>query len=191
MIHGEYQSAKSLESVNASCIPKPIAIGTWNTCQDSYFILFEFIEMSLEVSNIFTFVELIANVHKASMGQQSKFGFHVPTYHGLLSQKVDWAETWEEFFAAAMKFSLELEINVHGQDVELQKLSAAMLNRVIPRLLRPLETGAQGIRPCLLHGDLWPGNHSFDTKTQKPVLFDACSFWGHNECKPSPKSKNA
>lgn len=145
--------------------------------------------MGLDLSNDLSIVELIANIHKDSMGQQSKFGFHVPTYHGLLPQKHEWTESWEFFFAAAMKSSLELEVNVHGHDMELQKLSATILDRVIPRLLRPLENGVQKISPCFVHGDLWLGNCSFDIESRKPVCFDACAFWGHNECKPVQKSK--
>ena len=41
-------------------------------------------------------------------------------------------------------------------------------SKVIPRLLRPLETGGRQIKPSLVHGDLYSGNVSVDAVTGGP-----------------------
>lgn len=60
---------------------------------------------------------------------------------------------------------------------------APFFEKVILRLLRPLETGGRSIRPTLIHGDLWHGNAETDAETGQPIIFDAASFYAHNECK--------
>jgi len=60
-----------------------------------------------------------------------------------------------------------------------------MLGKVIPRLLRPMETGGRSIKPALVHGDLWCGNAAVDTQTDRPLIYDPASFYAHNECKSS------
>jgi hypothetical protein len=61
-------------------------------------------------------------------------------------------------------------------------LREGIMEKVIPRLLRPLETDGNQIQPCLVHGDLWDGNTSVDGATGKPLIFDACSSYAHHEC---------
>jgi protein-ribulosamine 3-kinase len=67
----------------------------------------------------------------------------------------------------------------------LRMLSEQLLEKVIPRLLRPLETGPVTLQPCLIHGNLWYGNTAIDLDTGKPITFDASALWGHNECESS------
>jgi len=71
---------------------------------------------------------------------------------------------------------LMLEERSHGKDAELTMLSKVLIEKVIPRLMRPLS-----IQPCLVHSDLWLGNVKPDAETREPVIFDSCAFWGHNE----------
>lgn len=65
------------------------------------------------------------------------------------------------------------------------------IEKVVPRLLRPLQTGGRTIKPSLCHGDLWDGNIQMDIDTQKRVVFDPCPFYGHHEmdlqCMQSPR----
>ena len=62
-------------------------------------------------------------------------------------------------------------------------LAEAIITKVIPRLLRPLETGGRQIRPVLVHSDLWDGNASTNRLSGMPVVFDAACIYGHNERK--------
>ena len=75
----------------------------------------------------------------------------------------------------------EFEKAAHGPNQEMETLKQALFTKVIPRLLRPLETGGRTIQPCLIHSDLWPGNAMLDADTGETMVFDSCAFWGHNE----------
>lgn len=81
-----------------------------------------------------------------------------------------------------MKQALDLEIERKGPSEELGILSKALFERVIPRLLRPLESDGRTVKPSLVHGDLWYANAGINVDTDKPLVFDACSFFAHNEC---------
>ena len=76
---------------------------------------------------------------------------------------------------------LQVEEETHGKNEDLEMLKEGLFKKVIPRLLRPLETGGRSIKPCLLHSELWPGNVMLDADTNEIIIFDSCAFWGHNE----------
>ncbi len=97
-------------------------------------------------------------------------------------QDTTWCDTWEESYVLRLKASLEQERVVHGPDKENEKLLPALYEKVIPRLLRPLQTRGRSIKPALFHGDIWYGNISTNADTGEPLMFDPSVFWGHNEC---------
>ncbi|KAF7867445.1 uncharacterized protein EAF02_009636 [Botrytis sinoallii] len=68
-----------------------------------------------------------------------------------------------------------------GIDKERQELCQGILEKVIPRLLRPLETGDRQIQPCLIHGDLWTGNTSWNIDTNMPIIYDSAALYAHGE----------
>ena len=72
---------------------------------------------------------------------------------------------------------------MHGYNEEMQELFKSIINKVIPRLLRPLETSGRDIQPRIVHEDLWDGNTSTDAATDLPLIFDASSMYAHNECR--------
>jgi hypothetical protein len=53
-----------------------------------------------------------------------------------------------------MRQALDLEIQRKGPSEELNVLSDALFQMVIPRLLRPLENEGRVVKPSLIHGDL-------------------------------------
>jgi len=112
-----------------------------------------------------------------------KYGFDVATFSGNLPQDNSWADTWEEFFQQSMRRTLRFEEETQGPSQELKKLCVPLFDKVIPRLLRPLETKGNHIEPCLVHGDLWYANVSTDLATDLPIIFNPCSFYAHNECR--------
>lgn len=151
MMFGEYESMKALYEVVPTFVPKPIAWGTFDSNPDLHFFLCNFHEMDLELPNVDKFTARLAEMHRRSKSPNGKYGFHVMTYNGTLPQLNQWTDTWEEYFANNFKHFLEMEIEVQGPPTdELTALSNAMLDKVIPRLLRPLETGDRAIEPCLI-----------------------------------------
>lgn len=63
---------------------------------------------------------------------------------------------------------------------QFSSLGELVVRKVVPRLLLPLQSGDRTIKPALVHGDCWDGNTALDT-TGDAIIFDACSFYGHNE----------
>lgn len=53
--------------------------------------------------------------------------------------------------------------------------------KVVPRLLLPLQSDGRILKPCIIHRDCWDGNTAMDPKTSEAFGFDVCSFYGHNE----------
>lgn len=39
------------------------------------------------------------------------------------------------------------------------------------------------VEPLLVHGDLWYAHAGIDVGSGESLIFDACSFYGHNERK--------
>lgn len=169
--------------------PKPLA---WGKCKDSnrHFILFSFHTLHKGLPAIPRFTHAVAQLHTLGLDANpdanptGKFGFHLTTYNGTLAQDNTWTDTWEEFYIRGMQQMLRLEKEARGPSDELERLEGPFLEKVIPRLLRPMETGGRHVKPVLIHGDLWLGNVSIkDDGSEDPLMFDASAFWGHNECK--------
>jgi len=95
--------------------------------------------------------------------------------------KLAQSESWEDFFFRYVRYMFRAEEIAAGpRTPKLDRLLNVLFNRVIPRLLRPLETGGRTVTPVLLHTDLWAGNSGIDPEGL-PIIFDPCSMYGHNE----------
>ncbi|KAJ5361834.1 hypothetical protein N7541_002678 [Penicillium brevicompactum] len=162
-------------------VPTPIACGTLTAVPDTHFFLCEFRGMKNEMPDPHQFGALLSAMHERSISPNGKFGFHTTTYAGNLPQYVEWEDSWETFFAKSMRHALDLEIERKGQSQELEDLCHVLFEKVIPRLLRPLESDGRKVKPSLVHGDLWHANSGVDSKTNQPLVFDACCFYAHNE----------
>ncbi|KFY36873.1 hypothetical protein V495_07537 [Pseudogymnoascus sp. VKM F-4514 (FW-929)] len=180
---GCFESEKDVYAYLPDNVPKPVAFGSYKSDPDVYFFMAEYHDMTDDLPDVQDLSALIAKLHRDSMGKSpnGKYGYHVPTHLGNIANDNTWTDTWEEFFTVAMKRMLMLEEKSHGQDPELTELSKALIEKVIPRMMRPLETGGRSIQPCLVHSDIWLGNVKPDAETEVPIIFDSCAFWGHNE----------
>jgi protein-ribulosamine 3-kinase len=184
MMMGEFESATALWKSLPDFIPRPIAWGTYLTDPNNHFYLCDFHDMTDELPDVAKFCAKVARLHLNSIPQSpnGQYGFHTTTYVGKIPQDNTWCDSWEDFFKKGFKHHLELEEQVQGPDEQMRELSKAMIEKVIPRLLRPLESGGRRIKPCIIHGDLWSGNATMDADSDEPMIFDAWAFWGHNEC---------
>ncbi|PGH12526.1 hypothetical protein AJ80_06687 [Polytolypa hystricis UAMH7299] len=181
MLHGEFESMSALYATVPDFVPKPHAWGTYKKFDYMHFFLCDFHDMIEELPDTVSFTTRVAGLHKASLARSpGKFGFPITTYMGPLPQDNTWCDTWEEYFKRGMIRMLDLERGIQGPSRELEKLTAQLYEKVIPRLLRPL-TVLKSIKPVLIHGDLWYGNCCTDSVTGQPIIFDACVFWAHNE----------
>ncbi|KAM3075899.1 hypothetical protein ACMFMG_006584 [Clarireedia jacksonii] len=181
MAKGEHEGTKAIHAVIPNNMPRALAHGTYVKDDNRHFVLNEFHDMTDEMPATQPFVSVIAELHQKSASPTGKFGFHCTTHAGTNAMLNEWCDSWEEFFARSLRETMKWEKNVHGQDDELDRLEQDTFQKVIPRLLRPLQTGGRSIKPSLCHGDLWHGNVGIDVVTNKPILYDPCALYGHNE----------
>lgn len=185
MFEGEFESMKAIYKLLPEFAPKPIAWGTYELQPNTHFFLCEYREIDDHLPDPHKFTKRLAELHQKSQSPEGKFGFHVTTYSGNLPQMVELEESWETFFAKNLRLALDLEIKAKGNDPEFGTLISAIFDRVIPRLLRPLESDGRSVKPSLVHGDLWYANSGIDVDTDESIVYDACCFYAHNECKLS------
>ncbi|ESZ91086.1 hypothetical protein SBOR_8519 [Sclerotinia borealis F-4128] len=148
---------------------------------DIHFFCCELINMTDEIPEMQAFTSALAELHLKGISPNGKYGFSVPTYKGTIPQYTDWHETWEESYYHSMKWFMYAEEKSQGVDKEMQELCQGILDKVIPRLLRPLETEGRQIQPRLIHGDLWAGNTSWNIDTNTPIIYDSAALYAHNE----------
>jgi protein-ribulosamine 3-kinase len=183
MMEGEFESQQALYEYVPSFIPKPIAWGVFKD-KHTHFFLSDFIEMTDNIPPPAKFCAILAELHNKSMKSSpgKGFGFQVSTAQGNIVLNNEWCEKWEAFFSRAMDNMINREQLTQGPCAEIDELRKPLLEKVIPRLLRPLESNERRIKPCLVHGDLWHGNTSVSSETNEPYAFDSCAVWAHNEC---------
>ncbi|KAI0527862.1 Fructosamine kinase-domain-containing protein [Xylaria bambusicola] len=181
-LKGEYESTSAIYSITPDFCPRPIAWGTFKTDNDSHFYICKFYEFTDGLPNPKMFCANLARLHSSHSSPTGRFGFHVVTYNGDLPQDNTWSDSWEAFFESGFRHVLNVREARAGPSAELDELLQPFFGNVIPRLLRPLETGGNTIQPSLVHGDLWCGNAAItDEDTEEGIVFDPSSFWGHNE----------
>lgn len=128
------------------------------------------------------FTARLAELHKKSISPTGKFGFHTTTCHGNAPQLTDlWEDSWAELYKKQLGHMFAMDLERNGPSPDFEPLCAITLNKVIPRLLEPLQSEGRTIKPCLVHGDCWDENTATDMENGEPFIFDAGSFYGHNE----------
>jgi len=191
-LKGEFASTSAIYALTPDFCPRPIAWGTFKTDPDSHFYVCKFYDFIKDISVPApdSFCQKLAELHSQHTSPEGKFGFHCTTYNGDLPQDNTWCDSWETFFANALRQVLKVREERAGPSEALNSLQPALFNKVIPRLLGPLESDGRKIQPSLVHGDLWCGNTGIiDESTKEGIVFDPASFWAHNECTSSSSSQ--
>ena len=182
-LKGEFESTTLIHSLAPGFCPKPISQGTLVGGSTSHYYMCNFYELFEGVPEPISFCQKVAQLHMNHRSPEGKFGFHITTYCGNVPQKNAWCESWEKFFAEGLRHILDVRENRAGPCAKLDALLPDLFEKVIPRLLRPLETGGRKVVPSLVHGDLWCGNAAIvDDETEEGIIYDPASFWAHNEC---------
>lgn len=189
-----YEGESVLHSILPNNVPKPVAWGTYQSQPDTHFFMAEFANMKNIIPSPRTWAEIVASLHRESVGKSptGKFGFQIPTYMAAVPIENSWNDSWETLWTGQLRAMIRYEESLHGKTEEFTALQMAIFEKVVPRLLRPLETRGRRIVPCLLHADLWPGNIKQIEGQNEAYMFDSCVCWGHHEGKVKtwPRASN-
>ncbi|KAI0156578.1 Fructosamine kinase-domain-containing protein [Xylariaceae sp. FL1272] len=181
MYQSEFESLRAIDQAVPGFCPKPIGWGHYASDPDVHFLLCSFVEMIDEPPDQVLLPQRLAELHQKAIAPDMKYGWHVPMASGQLPLTLPKSNSWEFIFMQYMRFLFRAEEIAQGPRSEvMERLVTALFDRIIPRLIRPLETGGREIVPRLLHTDFWDGNVSVDEQGL-PVTFDPCSMYGHNE----------
>ena len=170
----------------------PLSIGT------GFFLVTDFLDVSSRSSNPGTgksLAQKLATLHSTPVlippgYSKPQFGFPVPTCCGDTLQDNTFKTSWADFYAEnRLEGILKAAQRNHGKDEDLERLVRLTTDEVVPRLLgdERLKDGTTGekIKPALVHGDLWSGNHGRgiirDGGLVEEVIFDPSSAWAHSE----------
>lgn len=174
MCEGEYESLKAIHSVSPTTAPRAYAWGKFSKgMPPTYFMLDEFREDGEQPPDPVKFTARLAELHRNSVSPTGKFGFHVPTCHGKLTQVVDWDDSWASLYKKQLAHMIKLDEDKHSDWPEFQQVCQLILKKVIPRLLDPLQSNGRNIKPCLVQGNLWDENTAMDMGIGEPFVFDA------------------
>lgn len=185
MVSAEYTAAQAMHSAYSELVPEPIAWGTYKSEEEVYFLLMRFYDLSGDIPDVSTFPALLAKL-QTRLGAKSttgEFGFPIISYGGRNPSVYPMSKSWETTFTGCLEAAFTAEEQTQGPDPEMIRLRDELFLKVIPRLIRPLETEGRRIEPILCHGDLWDGNVSVDKATGQPKIFDPAPVYAHRECK--------
>lgn len=181
MFRSEFESLKVINRVVPGFCPNPMGCGQYASNPDVHFILTPFFDMHDEAPDPDTLPPRVAELHRDGVSPDGKFGLHVPVAGGALPVRLAQSHSWEDYLTRYLRYFFRAEEIAQGERLsEMQDLLHTLFDRIIPRLIRPLETGGREITPRILHTNLWSGNRAVD-ENGEPVIFDPCSIYGHNE----------
>ena len=183
----EFQAMTAFNQLMPDFAPKPLAYGNYASQPDAWFLLCEYVELVDSVPDVEDFTQRLVKLHLLGAKPGGQFGWALPVFSGFNGRNYPLCDTWEETFTRGFRHSLQIEHAVHGVEEEgWDELREAFLAKVLPRLLRPMETGGRRIEPTCVHGDLWEGNVGVDAVTGGPVIFDPTAMYAHHEFDMSP-----
>ena len=97
----------------------------------------------------------LANLHKESVSPTGKFGFHMATCHAKIAQAVDsWDDLWCALYTRHLGHVMDLAKPILKWP-EFDVVCKLTLEKVVPRLLLPLQSEGRVLKPCLIHGNCW------------------------------------
>ncbi|KAL8710860.1 MAG: hypothetical protein Q9220_004663 [cf. Caloplaca sp. 1 TL-2023] len=186
MARSAFECSIAIHAVVPHFTPKPIAWGPCIHYVNYHYCLSEARVMEDKLPDPHAFTKDLAALHQLSESPEGKFGFHVTTFKGDMPHAEGWDWSWERYFAKSLKRDFVLQFGSQGFDPEILDSAPALFSRVIPRLLRPLQSGGRSIKPCLVHGNLEYANQGTDPYTGQCLVLGPCSFYAHNEYEFGP-----
>nr|GMD33181.1 protein-ribulosamine 3-kinase, chloroplastic [Ipomoea batatas] len=171
MFEGEAVGLNAMYETRSIRVPKPYKVGSLPT--GGSYIIMEFIEFGASRRDQSVLGRKLAEMHKAAKSDKG-FGFQVDNTIGSTPQINTWTQDWIEFYAEhRLMYQVQLARDQYGDSSIYQK--GQKLAKNLGLLFQNVV-----LEPCLLHGDLWSGNITYD-KNGEPVILDPACYYGHNE----------
>lgn len=174
---GEARSLRDMSTALPGICPALID-SSLDDDSSEFYMLTEWHDLGGSSSRMMELGKELAQMHLNGTEKSGKFGYEMPTYCGETKFNNKWNDNWIDFLNNdRFGYLFELICGEDGTaDGELWKLGQTLMKKSVPSLLKDVDA-----KPSLLHGDLWAGNASYSRTTDRPIVFDACSFYGHNE----------
>lgn len=165
MFEKETIGLQTLKNSNSFVVPKVFQTGVF---ENKSYLLMEFFESLENNTNPENFAKSLVKLHQNT---NHYFGFETNNYIGNLPQINTPEKNWTEFY---IQNRLQYQINLGGQNIP------SKLKNDFEKLFLKLSDILPDEKPSLLHGDLWSGNHFYNTQGQA-VIFDPAVYYGHRE----------
>ena len=187
---GEHASLNAIHNAVPNLCPQSHAHGALSS-GGKFFLATDFLDLgsSAGPGSGESLASKVAKLHSTQAPipegyDKPMFGFPVSTCCGETPQENSWRESWAEFYADNRLRSIyRAAANNHGSDAEVGDAVEKVASKVVPRLIG--DSTVKDIKPVIIHGDLWSGNHSSGQIGGKggveEVVFDPSSVYGHSE----------
>ena len=168
MFQAERIGLDAIRSTGVIYAPQVYYCEKWG---DGAVLIMEHIETKMPTESEYAkFGSQLALLHQQS---NDLFGWSSDNYIGSLPQsnnnEVDWASFYvRERLLPQLKLALEQNMLSEGEIPRVEKMK-----EVLGELFA-------GVKPALLHGDLWSGNYLI-SKDGKAYLIDPAVYYGHSE----------
>jgi len=170
ILRSEYNSLEYLQSAQLNNYPKPILFKEMNGY--AFLIMHHHSLTSLDAQQSTQLGIDLSTQHQIS---NDRFGWYEDNYIGLTPQYNSWDKSWIGFFRD-QRLLPQLKMAVdNGLSTKSKRLVETVMKELSDYIDEP------GIKPALVHGDLWSGNVAYDYKRNKPLFFDPAPYFGDPE----------
>ncbi|KAJ5693245.1 hypothetical protein N7462_002668 [Penicillium macrosclerotiorum] len=214
MFRGEYESLNAIANAVPGFCPRALAWGRVDEYGDAsksaeYFLVTEFLELKgtmrrtpIDEQSPSSLASRLGKLHSTPAPpdpgtERNRYGFSVPTFCGDTRQPNKFYDSWADFYAnERLLMILAASERQNGKDAVLRDLVEQTARQIVPRLLGDKHLGyksdgkGDGIKPVIVHGDLWSGNADrgfiagIDQEKNSPVVdlvYDPCACHAHSE----------
>lgn len=189
MFRGEHASLNAINDTVPNFCPRSHGNGPLADSPGKFFLATDFLDLraSTPGGSGLSLAQKLAKLHTTPApvhDGRPMFGFPVPTCCGATEQDNGWRDSWADFYADNRIRAIGRAcVRAHGSDGEFDGAVEATAGRVVPRLIG--DDTVKGIRPVVIHGDLWSGNYGRGVIAgqggAEEVVFDPSAVYGHSE----------